>query len=836
MVDQPKEKKRKVLPPTAPSAKMSKLSSSAKPSGHARGRSLSNISREDTPPSGKYVRLRPTYPTPESATRRGVPRAKSSDPSLNRVLAPDFDLTSTPRPASQTVVDVDDSDDAMIIERNREEVLVALMTYHSQLRASPENQEEEIGRSNGFRRRRHSDAAGSGSEGSEPEDSGLDEHPLPKISRSSSKSSVAQAGPSVKKTFSKVKDEEQVEDKEVVTRYNRAVCMAHTRRVVLDACKLNQAQDAGKLIPQFDESHRPVHFVDGVLIPHLSETFAVEWAVWGDQILKMVKDRARTDPDLASVLSATDKQIRDAVKDGVFSTMKTVWKKFQSGQGEAWLKGRRSTSTHAGRKSHKAENRMTALKASGLDVKSFGFVADPNYQSDEEDDPVVKNHRNVRVAEHRSEECIKFMIALDIAFDDNKSHPGNQKCIGRSYYKVNTEVPKLQLGCVPQWAVSRSWEIANPGLELISRRRIERQRTEIPQLTEFQAFIHRYALSEERVYLPAPSTATPAAAPPPTATLEPEPAGTGTFGEDGPFTEPFSADATQLVVTPLLPAPMHIPTPGPIAHPDSIDLQYPGSVGTSVEHHASVTPTPSEPQAATPSSAAFHQPNFETKARGPLGVNSNPAAGPQSATVPLASGPTGFQQPPYTPNVPTQPIYVQVAEGQWIWVMPCYPPPTSGSYPPAQMTSAYGQAGGQSAGPGVANPDIPIDPNLQSEPIQFHQQPNDMPPPPVITSPTPELPPPESTLTVKLRGGKASGRGSRGGRGKGGRGSRGGRGTGSRGRPRKSKVVIEESDEDAEGGLGEIGEDTEVLPIAGSSHQPPNVGKVKKVNFIVRGE
>ncbi|KDN42675.1 hypothetical protein RSAG8_06632, partial [Rhizoctonia solani AG-8 WAC10335] len=115
MADKHKDKRQKVVPPTAPKTHASR-SSSVKPGNYARSRSMSDVAREQTPLSGKSALATRAYPTPELTARKSVPRADSSELSSNRLPPLDLGVVSTPRSASRGITHpgLSDSDDARI--------------------------------------------------------------------------------------------------------------------------------------------------------------------------------------------------------------------------------------------------------------------------------------------------------------------------------------------------------------------------------------------------------------------------------------------------------------------------------------------------------------------------------------------------------------------------------------------------------------------------------------------------------------------------------------------------------------------------------------------------
>ncbi|KDN43806.1 hypothetical protein RSAG8_05799, partial [Rhizoctonia solani AG-8 WAC10335] len=94
MADKHKDKRQKVMPPTAPKTHASR-SWSVKPGNYVRSRSMSDVAREQTPLSGKSALSTRVYPTPELTARKSVLRADSSELSSNRL--PTLDLASLPR-------------------------------------------------------------------------------------------------------------------------------------------------------------------------------------------------------------------------------------------------------------------------------------------------------------------------------------------------------------------------------------------------------------------------------------------------------------------------------------------------------------------------------------------------------------------------------------------------------------------------------------------------------------------------------------------------------------------------------------------------------------------
>ncbi|KAG8725681.1 hypothetical protein FRC11_001711, partial [Ceratobasidium sp. 423] len=366
MTDRHKTKKRRIMPAVASLNRTSKSLSVTRDSS-LRANNL------QTPSRGKFYQQ---YARP------------------NRISSPDLGVASTPQSDSQTII-ISDSDDAQIIERSPQK----RKRKHSTIRADSEDENNsssdggsnaKVGKGKGKARLEDDSGSDGGKDkyfDADTEDSDLEE------------GTEKTAGPSTNSSGGvkvKVKIGAPKKGNKVVPVYDNKVLKGHVKVCVLNACKLEHAHEAGTLVPRFD----------------------LEWKDWKWPLLKIIRDRAQLDPQCPDwVLSANEEDIRKAIKDGIHATMKTAWKKHQTGNGEAWLTGRRNSSRQWARKKQKATNRMTALIASGLDVNSSKFIANPNFVSDEEDDPGVEGCRVVKVPEYRTDDVTELAGALDVAFN-----------------------------------------------------------------------------------------------------------------------------------------------------------------------------------------------------------------------------------------------------------------------------------------------------------------------------------------------------------------------------------------------------------------------------------
>ncbi|KDN33377.1 hypothetical protein RSAG8_13531, partial [Rhizoctonia solani AG-8 WAC10335] len=462
----------------------------------------------------------------------------------------------------------------------------------------------------------------------------------------------------------------KVKSKGLVHKHKKHVLGAHIRKLMLDICAFDQAQDAKQIVSQFDGWGKLTHIVDSVLVLHLNRPFKIEWEAWGTKLVKLAKDPKRMEAtEQAVLLSATTKEIQEAIRTGVWSTMVRTWKNHKNGDGEAWLQGRRDLSQQLGYRIKKAKNHLKVLHSSGLDVRSF-------------------------------EPCTNFLVALDVAYNGNKTHQGNQKYTDPIYCKVNISVPRLKLGVdIPQWTIDQLWEIANPELELES------------------SFLHRYAPHKQQTYLDALSAAIPlldAAVP-----VEPtEPA----IKEPEPSVE---LSSPLLNAAPLL-SPVHVPTSKLNEQQDVNNLP-----SASLDYRCA----PAVAQAVSPTPSAMY---------------------PSSYAHPLSGPPHAFPEITYPPGLPGQLIPVQTADWKWIWGWPSYQQSGSQLYAPTQLANMYRGGYHQDAGAPVMNMDFPLDPKLQGLLIQ-HIQPNDMLPPPEIVCPTPQVPEVGSVLLAKAKKRKSNG-------------------------------------------------------------------------------
>ncbi|KAG8700685.1 hypothetical protein FRC11_012741 [Ceratobasidium sp. 423] len=95
----------------APQTQALKLSSATRGST----RNLPNVGEKHTPSSlGKYVLVRPAYPTPESTDHKSIPHPQPSKSCANHGLSLDFEASSALQSGIQAVINLDssDSDDA----------------------------------------------------------------------------------------------------------------------------------------------------------------------------------------------------------------------------------------------------------------------------------------------------------------------------------------------------------------------------------------------------------------------------------------------------------------------------------------------------------------------------------------------------------------------------------------------------------------------------------------------------------------------------------------------------------------------------------------------------
>ncbi|EUC53634.1 hypothetical protein RSOL_014550, partial [Rhizoctonia solani AG-3 Rhs1AP] len=451
MTDQHRDKKRKRSQPTAPPMSLSK-SMSADSSDRSRAGSVSDVEREHDQFRGKYNGI---------IVRSNLPKKKDKKTILQTTLnvASSRSSKHTPGTASKgkgkaTLTFGSDSD----------EVVQGLSSNNGSGNGLDEEEKE-----------------GSASDTSPPRKN--------KISRTSSRHEDAIAGPSTRKP-SKVKVKK---GGQAIPMLNMVGLRACVLKGMLSLTGLKYAHDAANVIPQFDEEGQPRHFIDNVLTLHFDRTFKDEWRIWGAPLIKIMRDSSRWDPAEQDILCvATDSNIREAVRIGVWSSMKKSYEGSKKESKEVWLNARRSTARIAWHKGQKAERRLNALKSSNLHVESYKFVGDPAFQSEEEDHPSIEKHRIVQVPEFRTDECNNLLESLDFAYNG-----GKQKGAGHTYTKVNVEVPYLVSGFVPQWVVSKAWQEAHPELEHKSRSRINPKEDEVPDIEEFLEFTHQFEPIEQ---------------------------------------------------------------------------------------------------------------------------------------------------------------------------------------------------------------------------------------------------------------------------------------------------------------------------------------------------
>ncbi|EUC60380.1 hypothetical protein RSOL_338650, partial [Rhizoctonia solani AG-3 Rhs1AP] len=779
MPDKHKNQKKRVVPPTAPKSHTSRLL--VKTGHRVQAQSASDVTNEQTPSSGKSASLTRTYPSPGPTVRKSVPRGESADPHLNRLPLLDFGAASTLRSPSQSIANptLSDSDDARIGKKASPKNKRRKLELSSEADDSEDNANVDA-RSKAKRVKGKSkvplesdmDLEDGENEGSdEDEDEGSDEDEdgnEDEDDGSTGSDEDEDAGPLTKSGV-----QANVQKGDMIQAHYQKARRAHALKIMLDMCALNHAQEAGKLEFPCDASGNPLHFVNNILVPHLNREFKKEWDIWGDRFVKLFKDSSRMPSDCDPIMTATNTNIRDAVRVGVWGTMRLAYRDYQTGNGEKLLEGRRSTSRNWQYRTTKGEHRQKALDLSSLPSKGLEFVGDPNFQSDEEIDPEDSKHRFVKVPEYRTEECTTFLGALDVAFEEFRPTRRNQMPIKRTYRKVNVEVPKLRSGDVPQWIVRREWENANPDLEQISRQRIDLKMTEVPNANAFRDFIHRYE-PKKRIY--SPSVSRPAViATPVTAGAHPT-AVDNVMHDDGP------AAASNI----LLPATLGLIAP---TGPSGVTPGVP--VVASVEPSAPTSTTaPSEPHRFAPFPLPPNPPN---SVQPPPGLNFSPA----------------YTQFSHNQVVPGPPHINASGPGH-------YQLPGNQALGPPQFNDAPGHGGQQGAEVQVAHADFPLDPNLENS-LTHSLWSNEMPPPPEIVRSTPELPRVESAPPIKAKNTekKAS---------KGGKASKNVRGK-VKVKPKKSKEVIEEDDK----------QDEADEAVSGPSHLPRNAGNPSRLRLNVKG-
>ncbi|EUC59890.1 hypothetical protein RSOL_332300, partial [Rhizoctonia solani AG-3 Rhs1AP] len=144
-------------------------------------------------------------------------------------------------------------------------------------------------------------------EGKEDEED--EEDQMGKVGKADEADNADEAGEAGEAGRGNEEDEEQVE-----ASYRKHILMTHIQKVMLDLCAIDKAQDAKEIEPQFDNLQKPMHIVDGVLVPHLNNSFQVEWKAWGEKLVKLSRDTGCMPLNEQEILlSASVKEIREAL-------------------------------------------------------------------------------------------------------------------------------------------------------------------------------------------------------------------------------------------------------------------------------------------------------------------------------------------------------------------------------------------------------------------------------------------------------------------------------------------------------------------------------------------
>ncbi|KAG8707799.1 hypothetical protein FRC08_000278 [Ceratobasidium sp. 394] len=241
-----------------------------------------------------------------------------------------------------------------------------------------------------------------------------------------------------------------------------------------------------------------------ILVPHFDLSFQENMDGWGEVFDAMVTTQLRMpENDRAHLQTISTSTFRSVLSTGAFATMKEAWKKNQDGKGEERMEQKKANSRRGNRKATKAKRRGAGLDDSPLDRATFGFLADPAFQSSDYSDPENKKRCVVHEPAYRTEVVTQLLDALDRKYQSMKKRGGNPIYTEFEHRLVDVPVPSLTgvKGKVPGWGVDT--KAIKGDLERASRPFLNKAATEMPDQDVVKQFLHDYE-PDERKYLDAP--------------------------------------------------------------------------------------------------------------------------------------------------------------------------------------------------------------------------------------------------------------------------------------------------------------------------------------------
>ncbi|KAG9126627.1 hypothetical protein FRC07_002710 [Ceratobasidium sp. 392] len=297
----------------------------------------------------------------------------------------------------------------------------------------------------------------------------------------------AGAGPPAKSTRStpgpSVPKNKKAAGFDEVDAFDSAMIKTHARVCLTSLFGFKEAHDAAHTVFLYNDKGEPIWIKPGerIMIPHLDRSFQENFTAWGPKFYELVANFSRLEEEERLVLSSVPlERFCDTLPTGAFGSMVRAWKENRDGKGNEVREKKNRNSRRAGRKSQKGKRRLISLKRSGLPIKKFAFVADPEFQSSEHSDCDDKSHLTITTRECVAPEVSKPVDALD----------------------VNAKFKLSKGKKAPGWGIKSGWLESNPALGRASKPFIDTGLETMPNVNQVARFIHEHE-PEGRVYVPA---------------------------------------------------------------------------------------------------------------------------------------------------------------------------------------------------------------------------------------------------------------------------------------------------------------------------------------------